>query len=162
MCCGGLPDAHQAIARRESQDFFGAIETGVGYGRDRLDRIARFDLQGCCIDGYDLFGDGPDPDRGAVRREIGAAGSGDIDLGNARAEANAGKLGGGGKNFDTIHGAIRDEEVLVDGVVDDVAVVRFAGRLVGRGGGIGSGIGRAREIGHYGLLDGKLECGGMR
>jgi hypothetical protein len=156
------PDSHEAITICEGQDFFGAIETGVGHGRHRLDGIARFDLQRRCVDGHDLFGDGANPNGCAVGREIGAAGSGDIDLSDARAEANAGKLDGGGEDFDTIHRAVGDEKMLVDGVVDDVAVVRFAGRIVGSGGGIGSGIGTARAIGDYGLLDGKRKCGGMR
>jgi hypothetical protein len=162
LCRGGLPDAHEAIAGREGEDFFGSIETGVGHGRHRRDGVARFDLQRRCVDGHDLFGDGANPNGRAVGRKISAAGSGDIDLSDARAEANARKLSGRGKDFDTIHGAIGDEEMLVDGVVDDVAVVRFAGRIVGSGGGIGSGIGSAREICDYGLLDGKPECGGMR
>ena len=97
-----MADAHQAIAARNGEDFFRTIERGVRRERHWLNRIARFDLQGCCANDDDLFGDRADPEFGAVRGEIGTAGSRHVDLRDARMIRR-------GKDFDAIHGAVGDE-----------------------------------------------------
>ncbi len=56
---------------------------------------------------------------------------------------------------------IGDEDVVVSAVVNEVAVMRFAGRIVGKWSGVGPGIGGAGKTGEDGRLDGKCEGGGM-
>ena len=91
----------------------------------------------------------------AELRKVGAGGSGNVDLGNAR-------LVDAGEDFDAIHGAIGDEDVFVSGVVDDVTMMRLTGGVVEGGDRVGARVSGAREsrIGRGAYSKG--ECGGVR
>src|SRR5207245_7693262 len=89
-------------------------------------RVAISDAQRRSVDGDDLFEGCANPNCGTVSGEIGAARAGYRDLGDRR-------LAGGGKNIDTIHGAIGYEKMLVGEVVGDMAMMRLTKRIVGSG-----------------------------
>src|SRR5260370_3976497 len=84
-----------------------------------------------------------------------AAGAGDADLRHAG-------LVDAGKDFDTVHGSVGDEDMLMCRVVGDAPVARFAWWIIQRGDGIGSYIGRARKAGGGGELHGERKRGGVR
>src|SRR5204862_4077793 len=73
-----------------------------------------------------------------------------------------GRLAGGGKDFDTIHGAIGYEKMFVGGVVDDMTMVRLTKRIVGSGNRVGPRISGARKRGTHGALNGESKAGRMR
>ena len=75
-------------------------------------------------DGDDLFEGCANPNCGTVGGNIGATRARNGNLCD-------GRLAGGGKDFDAIHGAIGNEEMFVRGVVSNVAMVRLAERIVG-------------------------------
>ena len=61
-----------------------------------------------------------------------------------------------------VHGAIGDKDVLVRGVIRDVAMMGFARRVIGCGYGVGTDIGGSRERRADGRLYGQCEGGGVR
>src|SRR5260370_36977250 len=84
-----------------------------------------------------------------------AAGAGDADLRHAG-------LVDAGKDFDAVHGAVGDEDMLVWRVVGDAPVARFARWIIERGDGIGSYIGRARKAVARGEVHRERKRGGVR
>jgi len=64
--------------------------------------------------------------------------------------------------FDTVHGTIGDEDVLVSGIIRDAAMMRLAWQIIGCGYGVGTHIGGARERRADGRLYGECDGGGVR
>src|SRR6267142_4290781 len=117
--------------------------------------MTRPHFQGSGVDRDGLLGGGADPERCGIGGNVDAAGGRDGDLRYAGLVYR-------GKYFDTVHGAIGDEDVLVSGIIGDAAMVRLAGRIIGCGYGVGTHIGGARERRADGRLYGECERGGVR
>ncbi len=150
-----LAQAHHYFAAGHRQQFFGAVKNGVRNWGKRRDEIPRPNVQRCSVDGDGLFGGGADPQRGAIRGKVGAAGGGHGDLRHSRLVRR-------GEDFDAIHGAIGDEDMFVGGVVGDAAMPGFAGRIIEYGDGVGARVGRSRQQRGGRCLHGEGESGGVR
>src|SRR6266850_2322875 len=113
--------------------------------------MTRPHFQGSGVDRDGLLGGGADPERCRIGGNVGAAGGRDTDLGYA-------SLVYRGKYFDTVHGTVGDEDVLVGGVIRDAAMMRLAGRVIGGGYSIGTHVGGARKRRGDGRLNGAGEA----
>jgi hypothetical protein len=79
----GLAKAHHQVAVGKCEQFFRAIEEGIGKRLQSSDFIACSNLQRSGIDCGYLFRDCANPNGGAVRRKIGATRAWNADFGDA-------------------------------------------------------------------------------